>query len=192
MITQQDLDRILGLLPNVTLSVSDKIYLCSLFESITLNKDDFFVNEKKIVDRVGFVISGSLRKYTENPNGGRDVIQLIVANCFFTDLERYYMDLSSQIHIQATTTCRLLTIRISDLKKLREMNMKFNDIIHQFAEMIVYKRTKIDRQLDGGTATERYHHFNSLYPDWDKSFLVCDVASRLNMSHANLCLIRKK
>lgn len=167
-------------------------HITPLFQNECIKAGNFFIKKGMSADKVAFVISGLLKRYTQNEKGKDVVLQFIAEDHFFSDIDAYFRRKPSASNVQAITNCHLMTISLRDIDVLRESNPKFAAIIHFISEEAMYDRIKTEELMRTGTTLEKYQHFLTHYSKWAARILLKDVASFLQISPQSLHRMEQK
>lgn len=163
-----------------------------LFKTECIKAGHFFIKEGMSFHKAAFVVGGLLKRFCLDGKGKNVIIQLITEDHFFGDTDAYFRRKPSASNVQAITKCHLLTISLSDIDTLRDLNPKFAAIIHFISEQAMQERIKTEELMRTGTTLKKYQHFLTHYSRWASRISLTDVASYLQISHHTLNRIEKK
>lgn len=166
---------------SAALDQSEINFITPLFQTECLRADDFFIKEEMFVNKVAFVASGILRRYTISKSSNIVILQFITEDHFFGDLDAYFQRKPSGVNVQAITNCHLLTIKMEDINKLKKENKKFAAIIRFISKETLSERMKTEELIQKGSPYEKYQHFLTHYSKWASRIPLKDVASFLQI-----------
>ena len=174
---------------SAALDPSEIDFITPLFQTECLRADSFFIQEGMPVQKVAFVVSGILRRYTVSKTGHIIILQFITDDHFFGDLDGYFRRRPSGVNVQAITNCHLLTIKMEDLDMLKRENQKFAAIIHFISEETINERIRTEEIIQKASPYEKYQFFLTHYSKWASRIPLNDVASYLQIRPNTLSFI---
>ena len=174
----------------IDLDDSESEIILSYFEEKTFNKKSLLLEEGQICNTQYFVLKGCLRLYIINERGTEQTLQFAIENWWITD----YMSLQNQspahFYIQTVENSEVVAIDkggMDDLLvRLPKMERYFR-LILQKSYAASQMRIKF---LYTQSAEERYHHFNTLQPEFVQRIPQYMLASYLDFSAEFMSKIR--
>lgn len=128
--TADDPISIVRFLPHgASLDQSEADQVASVFDSVYLKQDEFFIKTGDPVTKVAFIAEGLLCRFSYDRNGNKIIDQFLCENHFFSDRKGYFFHQPSFTTIKAIIPCHLWTIPIHEIEALKKINPKFNAII---------------------------------------------------------------
>jgi CRP-like cAMP-binding protein len=166
----------------IQLEEEEQKYLVSLFHFKRVKRKQLVLEEGDINSKITFVITGCLRSFAVDKNGGEHVLQFATPGWWIVDMRSFITSEPARLNIDAIEDSEFLFIQKSDFE---EMNVKvpkferFNRILGQNA-IATYQH----RQIDNATlsAMERYTNFCQLYPSLIKTLPQKQVASYIGVT----------
>ena len=93
--------------PLASLDQSETNFIASLFKSVWLKKEKFFIKTGDPVTKVAFIVKGILCRYSYHEKNHKIIDQYLFDNLFFTDRIGYFLHLPSFTNFQAIIPCHL-------------------------------------------------------------------------------------
>ncbi len=165
--------------------------IASYFKIILLKKDDFFLKEKQVCKKIGFLNSGEIRHfYSAKEN---DVTRWIsFENDFVTSLRSFILQIPSIENLQALTDCELVVIDRKAFDILIEKNIGFKDF---YIKALEYNYITIEDRvfsLIEKSAEERFEWMAKNQLHFIQKVAVMYTASMLGITPRHLSRLRKK
>jgi CRP-like cAMP-binding protein len=164
--------------------------ILSYFEDKSFPKKTLLLEEGQICTTQYFILKGCLRLYIINDKGNEQTLQFGIENWWITD----YMSLQTQnpthFYIQTVENSEVMAVNkdaLDDLlNKVPKMERYFR-LILQKSYAASQMRIKY---LYTQSAEERYHHFNSVQPEFVQRIPQYMLASYLDFSAEFMSKIR--
>lgn len=180
------------LLRNTPLSPTEAEVLTSRLELVCLNENDFFLEAGMPVHKIGYVVSGILRRFIIDHKGDELIQQFIFEDRFFTDLDGFFCQKPSGTYIQAITPCQCQVLSVRQLELLQQNNPKIGPIIAQIGIQHLLERISTDDLLRSGTAAQQYHKFIDRFGCQANRIPLKYIASYLRITQQSLSRIRRQ
>jgi CRP-like cAMP-binding protein len=139
-----------------------------------------------------FVVKGCLRMYTIPDNGTEQIVQFGIDNWWICDYTSFDSQKPSMFNIQAVEPSTLIYI---DKKSQEELFAKVPKLERYFRLILqrAYSATLMRvHYIFTSTGEARYHHFNSLFPEFVQRIPQYMLASYLGFTPEFLSKIRAK
>lgn len=177
---------------HIALSDQEMEEFCSLFQSKTIKKKQFLLQEGKVCDFEGFVTKGLFRLYHIDAKGFEQILYFAIENWWITDIDSFTNEKPSQLFIEALEDSEVLLISKND-KELAYVNLpKIEKLFRVMTQKthVALQRRMIDNLSK--TADQRYLDFIEKYPQLYQRLTNLQIAAYLGISHEFLSKIRKK
>ncbi len=155
----------------------------------TLQKKELYLKPDQIATNIVFIISGSLRLYTETTESEL-TIKFFTENQWVSDLESLLTQQATKNYIQACENTRLACISLKSIHQLIDADPGFsmlNALIARSAITSAYIATINTKSPD-----ERYKELLLEHPDWINRFPQIQIASLLGMTPETLSRVRAR
>lgn len=174
----------------VPLSGEEEKLLLVHTETVMVKKKTLLLREGKICDKLFFVQKGLLRGYFINEKGGEQTSQFAMENWWITDFMSFDQQSSSHFFIQSIENTELVSITHSELelllKKVPQLERYFRLVVQRS-----YAASQLRiKYLFSQSGEERYHHFNSSFPEFVQRVPQYMLASYLGFTPEFLSKIR--
>jgi CRP-like cAMP-binding protein len=159
---------------------------------LELKPRDFFLEQGKISDKIGLVISGLLRSYTLNDDGEQITTSFYEIGAFVISAKSLEEKTPAQESIVAVDNTQILTVNADDLPKLFAEVPKWHSISLSLSS---YNNEKINQRaydLQTLSAKERYLKLIETSPEIIKKAALKDIASYLGIDAVSLSRIRRQ
>ena len=174
----------------IDLDESESEIIISHFEEKSFKKKSLLLEEGQICNTQYFVLKGCLRLYIINDKGTEQTLQFGIENWWITD----YMSLQTQnpthFYIQTVENSEVLAITKNVLDDLLFRVPK----LERYFRLILQKSYAASQMrikfLYTQSAEERYHHFNSVQPEFVQRIPQYMLASYLDFSAEFMSKIR--
>lgn len=165
--------------------------ISSLFKSEILKKEDNFLKEGKVCDKLCFIQSGLLRVFTTTDD--KEITQWIATKGYFgTDLSSFYFKNPSRWTIQAISDTEIYFINHNDYNKIINIVPTWNELEKNFIiQCLTYMEDRIFSHLSM-SAEERYNSFFKNNKELFNQVPLQYIASILGMTPETFSRIRKK
>ena len=166
------------------------IALQNKIEIVQLKKNDIFIQEGEIADRIAFTNKGYLRVYYyhEGEEITRDITPLY---SFATALPSFVSQTPSFEIIRAITDCELITINKSDLEFLYSNFPKWERLGRRIIEEMFVESQRRIYSFITETAEIRYKKLLKQYPDMIRDVPLKYIADFLGIKLQSLSRLRK-
>ncbi|MGC4039426.1 MAG: Crp/Fnr family transcriptional regulator [Flavobacterium sp.] len=164
--------------------------VASYFKQQSFKKKSLLLEEGQICTTQYFVLKGCLRIYIINEKGNEQTLQFGIENWWITDYMSLQNQKSTHFYIQTVENSEVLAI---DSKG-------FEDLLNRVPKMERYFRLMLQKSFAASqmrikylytqSAEERYHHFNSLQPEFVQRIPQYMLASYLDFSAEFMSKIR--
>jgi CRP-like cAMP-binding protein len=141
---------------------------------------------------IGFVAEGVMRYSYFKENGKELTCNFVCENEFVGEPESMFKRKPAGINEQAITDCVLVTFTPEDIKKLRKVYPRFDEISADIGQKTI--RGLLDKRtflIDNDAAT-RYRYFIKHYPHILMRVPLSYVASYLDITQQSLSRLRKQ
>ncbi len=173
----------------VTVEEVDRII--SFFEPIQLKRGDFFLRNKQLSDRLGFLQSGIIREYlTIN---GKEVTKWISTTGYFVvDLSSFVFEKPARWNIQALTDCDVFVINQKNYRSINKIIPNWEHLEKLFiAKCFASLEDRVLTHLSM-TAEERYQQLFNFNKELFNVVPLQYLASMLGMTPETLSRLRKR
>ena len=163
----------------------------SYFCEEKISKNDFFTQPGKYCNKLSLIKSGIFRIY--RLADGKEITQWIsTPNYLITEIQSFFFDQPSRLHIQALTDVELLTIDKKDYLQLSQELPKWKEIETQFiAKCFAILEDRVFSHLSM-SAEERYNLYFYQNRELFNQVPLQYIASVLGMSAETFSRIRKR
>ena len=159
-------------------------------EFIHLNKNDIFIQEGEIADRIAFTNKGYLRVYY-NHEGEEITRDITPLHSFATALPSFVSQKPSFEIISAITDCELITIKRDDLEFLYDNFPKWERLGRRITEEMFVESQRRIYSFITETAETRYKRLLKQYPDIIHDVPLKYIADFLGIKLQSLSRLRK-
>jgi CRP-like cAMP-binding protein len=164
----------------------------SLFSEAQLNRGDYFAEEDRFENSIGFLRQGVIRAFYRSPDGTE------YNKTFFTDQEflgAYSALVGGQvnrINLQALADCRILKADYREIVQLFPQYRSIETLARLLAEKLFLEKEKREIELVLLGAQQRYQLFQNEYPNLENLIPQYHIASYLGVTPTQLSRIRAK
>ncbi len=190
MLTQEQTQLLKTLRSLVTLTECEAIEVVGLFQTLTLNQNDFWVRAGDIPQTIGFVVSGILRLYCADANGHEFTKSFCSENSFVAAYSALLLKQPSHLFIQALEDTTLLVADYSTYRSLSESNLSLQQLNCRIAESLFIKKERREATLLLDDAKTRYLNFLQEYPGLEMRLKQYHIASYLGITPVSLSRVR--
>ena len=191
---QSDNDKMLSFFSQLfaenTVSQSNIVQLTSMFKTIGLKKNDYFIQENQLGSTLGFVFSGMLRGYIIDLNGNEATIRFLQKYDLISG--SFGVNTNSDLNIQCIDDSIIFEVSSTEMDHFVKNNswltIYFNSFFIQVHRTII-KRMASYIQMSG---KERYKLFLKDYPNLINKIPQYYVANYLGITPIQLSRIRKE
>lgn len=157
-----------------------------------LAKGDFFSEKGEQSIYLGFLLSGSMRAFSRNPEGKDYNKSFFVAPSLFGPLSALVTGQPNQIMIEAMEPCTLVRIPYLELVAQYERHHAFERLARKYAEYLFVQKEIREIDLVTLDAAERYKKFQAQFPGLENRIPQYHIASYLGVTATQLSRIRGK
>ncbi len=154
-----------------------------------LKKKEFLLKPNQVSSSIAFIISGSLRFYTETEHCAL-TINFFTENLWVTDLESLLMQQPSKNYIEAFENSDIASIKLKDIHTLMDIYPCFRMLNALIANMTI--PTSHITTISTKNPDERYKELLLKHPDWINRFPQMQIASYLGMTPETLSRVRAR
>lgn len=159
-------------------------------EIVQLNKNDIFIREGDIADRIAFTNKGYLRVYY-NHDGEEITRDITPLHSFATALSSFVSQTPSFEIVSAITECELITIQKNDLEYLYATYPKWEKLGRRIIEEMFVESQRRIYSFITETAETRYIKLLQQYPEMVRDVPLKYVADFLGIKIQSLSRLRK-
>jgi CRP-like cAMP-binding protein len=172
------------------LTESDISLLSEVFHLKKLRKHQYLIQGGEVSKVAAFVLKGALKKYTIDPTGKENIMELYIENWWAGDKESFMMGTPTPYYIDAYEDTELLVITkenfTNKLNKLPFMS-ELNSVLTERKSFQLMKRLHASQTL---TAEQKLEELQDNYPEFFQRFPQHIIASYLGMTKETLSRIR--
>lgn len=176
----------------INLSKQDFESFFKLTKSITINKDEFFINEGNITKYIAFVNSGILYSYSTNEKGNKQVIQISLENNWISDLYSFLSKTPSIFNVQAIETSEITLLSKDNFEKACDTIPAFDRFFRLLMQGAYVNSQRRISRIYADSAEERYLRLIQSEPKIIHRVPQHYIASYLGIKPQSLSRIRKK
>jgi CRP-like cAMP-binding protein len=166
--------------------------ISSLFKHRKVRKKQFLFQEGDICKYTSFVVSGCMRSYGIDKNGGEHVFQFAVENWWIGDMESFYRQTPSMMNVDALEDSEILMISKEDADYLYQRVPKYEHFSRLLLENAFIAHQQRIIQGICFSAAERYQYFCDKYPFLLQRLPQIQVASYLGITPEFLSKLRSQ
>jgi CRP-like cAMP-binding protein len=178
--------------PIISLTYDELLVFCDVFEVITLNKNDFFLEEGQICSYIGFVNLGVLIYFKSMENGNEVTTDFAFEGDWVTINQSRLNNTPSLINIKAIETTEIAVITQQSLSDLYIRIPKLERLGRILMEQSFLKIAQQSVDLQVLTAKERYESLLRNYPEIFQKVPLYHIANYLGIAPKSLSRIRKE
>jgi CRP-like cAMP-binding protein len=164
--------------------------LLKVVQFVELKKNDVFIQEGEIADRIAFTNRGYLRVYY-NHDGEEITRDITPLHSFATALPSFVSEKPSFEIISAITDCELIIIKKTDLEKLYDTFPKWERLGRRIIEEMFVESQRRIYSFITETAETRYNRLLKQYPDMIRQVPLKYIADFLGIKLQSLSRLRK-
>ena len=176
----------------VGLTIEEKYTIEQAFSTIEIAKGDLWVQQGKICDQVGFVVSGKLRNFYIDESGGEVTCYFVSSENFISSFTSFLTNTPANENISALENSVIRVISKKDLEELCERVPKMQLFRRVIAENLFITMEKRIFMLQSQSAHERYENMLKNNPDIILSVPLQYTASFLGITPQHLSRLRKE
>jgi CRP-like cAMP-binding protein len=175
----------------IPLRETEKNELRQLVVERKVKRRQFILQKNDACKHYSFVVSGCLKMYGVDYNGGEHIIQFAAENEWIADISSFHSGKVSRLYIEAIEPSIILQIDQTNLIYLYHNYHKFDRI---FRVIIENKYTELQNRVMqniSSTAEERYFTFLEQYPKLANRLPNTQIASYIGITPEFLSKIRR-
>lgn len=167
-------------------------YSVSLFEMGSLRKNDFFLSEKNVCDKIAFVSKGAVRAFSTLPNGGENITCFKFENQIITSFESFMLRKPSQKSIQALEDSSLMAISHRNFQHLLEKIPSWQSVINLLTKQEYIEKENYLINYNNKSAKGKYMQILTQSPEIIQRVKIEHLASYLGITQRTLTRVRKE
>lgn len=164
----------------------------SMFRTVRLKKDEYFITDDKICNKVGFIVQGGIRGFIMDFDGEENNICFKFENQFITSYESFTLEQISKKNIQAIEDCIFLVIQRNELDTLFQEVPACNFILKLLVDQELIDKENYLINFNCKSAKEKYLQFLDQSPEIVRRVKVSHLASYLGMTPRTLTRVKKQ
>lgn len=166
-------------------------YLVSNLEVITLKKDDIFHKAGNKVEHLFFIISGTVRKFSQQ--GQTQITNNVFSNQrFVTDLLSVSEQKASIYSFECLCDCVLVKLSIEFSEKAFSMSPTFSIVAREMYKQALLQESLRLREVLTSSPTEQFQRFINENKELSNKLPQNKIAECLNIAPETLSRIKKK
>jgi len=174
----------------ISLSESEEQTLLTYFEQEHFKKKQLLLEEGQICNKQYFILKGCVRFYINNNKGVEQTLQFGIENWWITDYLSFQYQTPTHFNIQAIEKIEVVSIDRKSFDELLDRIPK----LEKYFRLVIQKsfgasQVRI-RYLFTMSAEERFHHMNSMFPEFIQRVPQYMIASYLDFSPEFMSKIR--
>ncbi|MDR6966014.1 CRP-like cAMP-binding protein [Flavobacterium arsenatis] len=174
----------------ITIDEADAEMILTHFQHQLFTKKSLLLEEGQICNKQYFILKGCVRFYINNNKGVEQTLQFGIENWWITDYLSFQYQTPSHFNIQAIEKIEVLSIDRKSFDELLDRIPK----LEKYFRLVIQKsfgasQVRI-RYLFTMSAEERFHHMNSMFPEFIQRVPQYMIASYLDFSPEFMSKIR--
>ena len=161
-------------------------------EKLTLKKNDFFVRQGDLPDRMGIIFDGIFRVFCITESGDEKTLAFRIKKQFLSAYSPFVENRDSWYSIQALTDAVLICFPLDDMKNLSTRHRCWEKVVKEYMVRLFIEKEDRERSFLTEDAHTRYVRFRESYPEFEKTLPQYYIASYLGISPVSLSRIRGK
>jgi CRP-like cAMP-binding protein len=161
-------------------------------ERLTLGKNDFFVRQGDLPDRMGIIFDGIFRVFCITETGDEKTLAFRTKRQFLSAYSPFVENRDSWYSIQALTDAMLVCVPLDDVKDLSVRHRCWEKVVKEYMVRLYIEKEDRERSFLTEDAHTRYVRFKERYPEFEKNLPQYYIASYLGISPVSLSRIRGK
>lgn len=180
-------------LSEIKLLSEDEInYSLSFFVHSKLEKDEFFIKENEVCDKVGFIVNGAAKAFSLDSNGSENIICFKFENQFITSYESLILKQNSKKSIRAIEDCDILTLNQGKLASLLTELPSWQFVSKAMVEQELIDKENYRIDFSNKSAKEKYLQVLANSPEIVRRVKVQDLSSYLGITQRTLTRVKKE
>lgn len=176
----------------IPLTDNEASFIHSLTTSRRLKKGEVFLEQDKIAQEIGFVLSGVLRYYVIDNSGNEITYLFKQENNLFTNLDSFYNNKPGHGTIEAETEAEILVFSKTSWLTISETVKEWDSTIRKIYQNSLIEHITFQRKLIDQEASASYLDFLREYPTIAQRVPASHLASFLGITRHSLSRIKKK
>ena len=164
----------------------------SFFQIKKIQKGDLFKSPFQPIDKIGFLINGSVRIFILKENGERVTGNVLSSNEFVADFIGLRTGENNPLAMEILAPTTMLVASNEKIKNLLEVNLTFNRFVREYVSDNMMNLIKLYSLFITGTAKDRYEYLLENNPELFKNTPLHFIASMIGLTPTQLSRIRKK
>lgn len=156
-----------------------------------LKKREFFLQEDETSNYTGFLIKGSMKKYSIDSKGTEHILSLYIEGWWVGDRESFTKLTPSSFNIEACEDTDLLVLTKKAADEVFSLPI-MNELTRQLDENYSFASQKRINAAISMTAEEQYNMLIDSYPEFSQRFPQHMIASYLGITQETLSRIRSR
>ena len=161
------------------------------FDTETIKKKDFLLQDNEACDFIAFIANGSIRHYHIR-DGVEITCDITLDNNFLTEFTSFNNGSKSTILFQALEDTKFQIIKKNKLFELYQINSKFEILGRKIAEKVAMRNTDIAMSLASSKPETRYKELLKEKPEIFQRVQQKYIANFLGITPESLSRIRKR
>ncbi len=161
------------------------------FETNTLKKKDFLLQDGKVCNFIGFIAEGTIRHF-HIKGGVEKTCDISFENSWVTDFQSFTHNTPCIMNLQAMENTIIFIIRKENLYKLYSECNKYETFGRLMAEKVAQRATEIAMSLSSDKPEERFQNLLVKHPDLFQRVPQKYIANFLGVSPESLSRIQKR
>ncbi|MBN1881891.1 MAG: Crp/Fnr family transcriptional regulator [Deltaproteobacteria bacterium] len=162
--------------------------LADRLESLTLEKNGFFVRQGDLPDRMGVIFNGIFRVFCITESGDEKILSFRMKGQFLSAYSPFVENRESWYSIQALTDAELICVPLEDMKKLSDPC--WEKVVKEYMVRLFIEKEDRERSFLTEDARTRYERFRESYPELEEILPQYYIAEYLGISPVSLSRIR--
>jgi CRP-like cAMP-binding protein len=161
-------------------------------ETVMLDKNEYFVRQGDLPDRMGIIFDGVFRVFCITESGDEKILAFRVKRQFLAAYSPFVENRESWYSIQALTDAELIYFSLDDMKNLSMRHRCWEKVVKEYMVRLFIEKEDRERSFLTEDAHTRYVRFRETYPELEKILPQYYIASYLGISPVSLSRIRGK
>jgi len=176
----------------ISLNEDELQLLHSKLQYRNVNNKEFLLKEGQVCGALYFIVKGCFRMYTITDSGTEQIIQFAIDNWWITDYTSLDTKKASMFNIQAVEHSEVIVLEKHIQEELFEEIPKLERYFRLILQRAYAATLMRIQYIFNQSGEERYHHFNSLFPDFVQRIPQYMLASYLGFTPEFLSKIRAR